>query len=60
MSHRFQASLAGVATLACAFAASADTLHGFFSECVDNTTLGVTSTSTNPPMDFGFWVAQPA
>jgi len=63
MTHRFQASLAGVATLACAFVASADALHGFCSDCVvDNMIggVGVTSTGTNPLSDFGFWSGGPS
>ncbi len=47
----------GAALTVCASGAYADALHGFCSDCVDNTTLGVTSTGTNPPVNFGFWNA---
>ncbi len=47
----------GAALAACATGAYADDLHGFCSDCVDNNTLSVTSTGTNPPADFGFWNA---
>ena len=57
MTHFYRASLAGVAALACSFGVSAQAIHGFCSDCVDNVIGGseVLSTSTNPPMNFGFW-----
>jgi hypothetical protein len=50
--------LAGAAAAACSSVAFADALHGFCSDCAVDQTIGgvmVTSTGTNPPMDFGFW-----
>lgn len=47
----------GAAFAVGASGAYADALHGFCSDCVDNTTLGVTTTGTNPPANFGFWNA---
>jgi hypothetical protein len=48
----------GIAALACSFAASADALHGFCTGCMVDNMIGgvpVTSTTANPPVDFGFW-----
>jgi hypothetical protein len=57
MAHLKWTSLAGAAALVCSFGASAQAIHGFCSDCVDNIIGGseVLSTGTNPPMNFGFW-----
>jgi hypothetical protein len=52
-----------MAALVCSFAASADALHGFCSDCVVDDMIGgvpVTSTGTNPPLNFGFWSGGPS
>ncbi len=44
--------------LGLSFGASADALHGFCSDCMIDNMIGgvpVTSTTTKPLMDFGFW-----
>ena len=58
MTHLYRASLLGVVAWACSVAAEADALHGFCSDCVVDNMIGgvpVTSTGSNPPLDFGFW-----
>jgi len=45
--------LAGAAAGMCSSVAVADTLHGFCSDCVANSTLSVTS-GTTQQMNFGF------
>lgn len=58
MTHLYRGFLLGLVAWACSFAASADALHGFCSDCVVDNMIGgvpVTSTGSNPPMQFGFW-----
>jgi hypothetical protein len=52
-------ALAAAAGLVWSLGASAQALHGFCTGCVDNTIGGVpvTSTTNNPPTNFGFFTA---
>jgi len=60
MKHLYRVSALAVVGLLGSFAASAQALHGFCPACIVDDTIGtvmVTSTVTNPPTEFGFWVS---